>query len=237
MFQRCVGLLKATVGSFVKQETRAVSLCLLEKVIYDVHQMPGFGIETSLLRGAFSGSKKLCPALHIHDQCMSADTCWGIHINPVKVPQVDSNGAGDTFATAYMIALAQGHPDPGHAAAWTASRAVMAPQVSSLHLVHISGLLSLAGSGLRGSARRGSHQGWIPGFKVDRLHALETLDGCVMPVQEEACWSVALRKRTCPGFCMLLTKFCLGFVPLALPSALKNEEEKLTPAKRLRASM
>jgi len=53
---------------------------------------------------------------------------WFLQINPVKVPQVDSNGAGDTFATAYMIALAQGHPDPGHAAAWTASRAVMAPQ-------------------------------------------------------------------------------------------------------------
>ncbi|WIA31289.1 hypothetical protein OEZ86_002191 [Tetradesmus obliquus] len=51
------------------------------------------------------------------------------HIPVVKVPQaVDTNGAGDTFATAFMIALMRGDANPGHTAAWAASRAVMQPQ-------------------------------------------------------------------------------------------------------------
>jgi hypothetical protein len=40
----------------------------------------------------------------------------------------DTNGAGDTFATAYMLALSRGLSDPGHHAAWAASRAVMQAQ-------------------------------------------------------------------------------------------------------------
>jgi sugar/nucleoside kinase (ribokinase family) len=43
----------------------------------------------------------------------------------------DTNGAGDTFATAYMLALARGLSDPAGHAAWAASRAVMQPQVGS----------------------------------------------------------------------------------------------------------
>lgn len=40
----------------------------------------------------------------------------------------DTNGAGDTFATAYMLALASGWRSPGGFANWAASRAVMRPQ-------------------------------------------------------------------------------------------------------------
>jgi hypothetical protein len=44
------------------------------------------------------------------------------------VEAVDTNGAGDTFATMYMLALARGDKDPGAFAALAASRAVMQPQ-------------------------------------------------------------------------------------------------------------
>lgn len=40
----------------------------------------------------------------------------------------DTNGAGDTFATGYMLAMSRGLINPGHHAAWAASRAVMQPQ-------------------------------------------------------------------------------------------------------------
>jgi hypothetical protein len=47
----------------------------------------------------------------------------------MQVPQaVDTNGAGDTFATSFMIALMRGDAHPGRTAAWAASRAVMQPQ-------------------------------------------------------------------------------------------------------------
>ncbi len=41
---------------------------------------------------------------------------------------MDTNGAGDTFATMYMLALARGEKDPGATASLAASRAVMQPQ-------------------------------------------------------------------------------------------------------------
>ena len=46
----------------------------------------------------------------------------------VQVTAVDTNGAGDTFATAYMIALAGRNSNPGQRASWAASRAVQQPQ-------------------------------------------------------------------------------------------------------------
>ena len=46
----------------------------------------------------------------------------------VQVVAVDTNGAGDTFATSYMLALAAGDSSPGHTASWAASRAVQQPQ-------------------------------------------------------------------------------------------------------------
>ncbi|KAG2500935.1 hypothetical protein HYH03_000760 [Edaphochlamys debaryana] len=50
-------------------------------------------------------------------------------IDVVPVDKVkDTNGAGDTFATGYMLALSRGLADPAHHAAWAASRAVMQPQ-------------------------------------------------------------------------------------------------------------
>ncbi|PNH05104.1 hypothetical protein TSOC_008665 [Tetrabaena socialis] len=54
----------------------------------------------------------------------------GVHaVNIVPVDVVrDTNGAGDVFATAYMLALARGLSDPGHHASWAASRAVMQVQ-------------------------------------------------------------------------------------------------------------
>lgn len=45
-----------------------------------------------------------------------------------QVNAVDTNGAGDTFATAYMLALAARARDPGAAANWAAGRAVALPQ-------------------------------------------------------------------------------------------------------------
>lgn len=41
---------------------------------------------------------------------------------------LDTNGAGDTFGTAYMIAAAAGHPDPIAAAHQAAGLAVTQPQ-------------------------------------------------------------------------------------------------------------
>ena len=46
----------------------------------------------------------------------------------LQVTAVDTNGAGDTFATAYMIALAAQDSNPGQRASWAASRAVQQPQ-------------------------------------------------------------------------------------------------------------
>ena len=45
-----------------------------------------------------------------------------------QVDAVDTNGAGDTFATAYMLAVASHVRSPGAFASWAASRAVMQPQ-------------------------------------------------------------------------------------------------------------
>eukprot|EP01025_Chloroclados_australasicus_P027489 TRINITY_DN2725_c2_g2_i1.p1 TRINITY_DN2725_c2_g2~~TRINITY_DN2725_c2_g2_i1.p1 ORF type:complete len:359 (+),score=29.06 TRINITY_DN2725_c2_g2_i1:120-1196(+) len=50
------------------------------------------------------------------------------HIDVVQVDTVDTNGAGDTFATAYMIALLEGSLHPGQQAALAASHTVMLPQ-------------------------------------------------------------------------------------------------------------
>ena len=47
----------------------------------------------------------------------------------VQVIAVDTNGAGDTFATAYMLALMQGRGQPGSVANWAAAQAVSQPQV------------------------------------------------------------------------------------------------------------
>lgn len=46
----------------------------------------------------------------------------------MQVVAVDTNGAGDTFATAYMLALASHSLQPGAIANWAASRAVQQPQ-------------------------------------------------------------------------------------------------------------
>lgn len=44
----------------------------------------------------------------------------------------DTNGAGDTFATAYMLAMAVNDRQPGVTANWAASRAVAQPQAGHL---------------------------------------------------------------------------------------------------------
>eukprot|EP00878_Enallax_costatus_P020639 GHUV01021825.1.p2 GENE.GHUV01021825.1~~GHUV01021825.1.p2 ORF type:complete len:145 (-),score=16.43 GHUV01021825.1:923-1357(-) len=47
----------------------------------------------------------------------------------MQIPEaVDTNGAGDTFATTFMLALMRGDKSPGTTASWAASRAVMQPQ-------------------------------------------------------------------------------------------------------------
>eukprot|EP00884_Botryococcus_braunii_P012588 jgi/Botrbrau1/2132/Bobra.0093s0039.1 len=58
-----------------------------------------------------------------------------LHLPAVEVVAEDTNGAGDTFATAYMVALARGHARPGLFANWAASRAVMVPQSCKPHCV------------------------------------------------------------------------------------------------------
>jgi hypothetical protein len=58
-----------------------------------------------------------------HALCVSFCDCV------LQVPKaVDTNGAGDTFATMYMIAAMRGDPSPGSTASWAASRAVLQPQ-------------------------------------------------------------------------------------------------------------
>ena len=58
--------------------------------------------------------------------------------SPAPCPQVtavDTNGAGDTFATSYMLALAARRRSPGSDASWAASKAVMLPQACKPHCV------------------------------------------------------------------------------------------------------
>lgn len=51
------------------------------------------------------------------------------HPDCMQVPKaLDTNGAGDTFATMYMLAAMRGDPSPGSTASWAASRAVLQPQ-------------------------------------------------------------------------------------------------------------
>lgn len=105
-------------------------------------------------------------------------------IPPTPVPQVaDTNGAGDTFATAYMIALLRGDPRPGATASWAASRAVMQPQackplcapalVSGPHGLHpltarerlMLGISALVGDHLSTLAAAPLHLAWVRELK------------------------------------------------------------------------
>lgn len=53
-----------------------------------------------------------------------------VHYDAIKVEKVvDTNGAGDTFAAAYMLALAAGSPKPALDASHAAARIVTKPQV------------------------------------------------------------------------------------------------------------
>lgn len=53
-----------------------------------------------------------------------------VNIDVVKVDKViDTNGAGDTFATAYMLAIAAHSVDPGLDASRAAAQTVTKPQV------------------------------------------------------------------------------------------------------------
>ena len=89
-----------------------------------------------------------CPAVL---PCGAADTSFasgvgrchhsvpaGFDESPAPCPQVtavDTNGAGDTFATSYMLALAARRRSPGSDASWAASKAVMLPQACKPHCV------------------------------------------------------------------------------------------------------
>ncbi len=65
------------------------------------------------------------------NSCRSDESSYPLPHLPLasQVDKVqDTNGAGDTFATGYMLALARGLRDPALHASWAASRAVMQPQ-------------------------------------------------------------------------------------------------------------
>jgi hypothetical protein len=53
-----------------------------------------------------------------------------LHIPAVSIAPIDTNGAGDTFATTFMIGVMQGHSveDAGLRATWAASRVCLRPQ-------------------------------------------------------------------------------------------------------------
>lgn len=58
-----------------------------------------------------------------------------LHHPPFKVEKaVDTNGAGDTFATAFMLSLASGGDNPGVVANWAGAKAVLQPQVRTFLL-------------------------------------------------------------------------------------------------------
>ena len=71
-------------------------------------------------------------------------------IPAVKVEAVDTNGAGDVFATSYMLEEALGTPAPGEAAAWVASRTVMLGQICKPECA--------LGNVVPGALRRGAKQ-------------------------------------------------------------------------------
>lgn len=80
------------------------------------------------------------------------------HIPAVSVQNVvDTNGAGDTFATSYMLALAHGVSDPGAEAALAASRAVTLQQSCKPACV---------AEGLAGAVSLREHQDGRAGFWV-----------------------------------------------------------------------
>lgn len=62
-------------------------------------------------------------------QFLRADRCEGRACVILQTDVKDTNGAGDTFATAYMLAVAVNDRQPGVTANWAASRAVAQPQV------------------------------------------------------------------------------------------------------------
>ena len=59
-------------------------------------------------------------------------------VEAAKVENViDTNGAGDTFATAYMLGLAANVEDPAWVASQAAARIVTKPQVRSISLLTV----------------------------------------------------------------------------------------------------
>ncbi len=78
----------------------------------------------------------------------------------------DTNGAGDTFATAYMLALQSGWPSPGSFANWAASRAVMMPQDCKPHCVQ---------QGMHANSTFAQIAKWLSG-KVGSLNPLGPLN-------------------------------------------------------------
>ena len=68
-------------------------------------------------------------------------------LHTAQVAAVDTNGAGDTFATAYMLALAGRSRSPGAAANWAASRChSLAALVASIECLPAKQCLKSAGS-------------------------------------------------------------------------------------------
>lgn len=103
------------------------------------------------------------------------------HLPAVKTSAVDTNGAGDTFGTAYMMALAVQDERPGHTANWAASRAVLKPQSCKPHCVSDS---------IRDDMPWGRFMGWL------RAHSAAALSAAHMAVHTHITGSVALSNAT-----------------------------------------
>jgi hypothetical protein len=94
-------------------------------------------------------------------------SCAAVLHNPTHGPTLlqvsavlDTNGAGDTFATAYMLAVAAGHASPVTVAHWAGGLAVSKPQACKPACV--TDALQAGWSTMPASPRHG----WLP---VQRL--------------------------------------------------------------------
>ena len=75
--------------------------------------------------------------VHVVIQLSAINMLRQLGVFGVQVVAVDTNGAGDTFATAYMLAMAGRSRNPGAAATWVASRSAPS-RCNSAEAAHVA---------------------------------------------------------------------------------------------------